>query len=57
MKLTEKEKADRYDALVYALRLAVDNMCDRSEQAKARSQYGVALTWKEAADGIRRMIE
>ena len=68
MKLTEKEKADRYDALVYALELAVDNMRDKSEHAMAHCgkeslnafetyQYGVALTWREAADGIRRMIE
>lgn len=68
MKLTEKEKAERFDGLVYALKLEVDDMYNRSDRAMVYCgkeslnafeayQYGVALTWKEAADGIRRMIE
>lgn len=68
MKLSDQEKANRYDPMLLAFRILVDSMRARANQAhklvKSKDslnafeayQYGVALTWTEAAEEIERII-
>ena len=68
MKMTDKEKAERYEALMTALKITVDDMYRRADEAKKYTdgkndlnafeafQYGLATGYEECGKGIERMI-